>query len=120
MDVETIGATVAASLGLDATDVDIIIVSMYQEVQQTIVLPGDAGIYIADATLAQLKSGLVAYLNSQLEDSGASIDGEDVTVTVRTGESGRRLQTGSAVAVDYSVVSTTSIEAASTHSDFVT
>jgi hypothetical protein len=96
---------------------------MQQEVQQTITLPGDASAYTSDEALTQLKSGLVAYLNSQLGGSDATITDDDVTLTVRTisRESGRRLQTDTnGVAVDYIVVSTTSIEAAFTHTDFVT
>jgi len=116
-----VGATVAQSLGLEYADVVIEIVSMEQEVLQTINLPGGLNTYSGEGALAQLKTGLVAYLNSQLDADVDPISEADVTISVRSAadETGRRLQSGGGVAVDYTVVATSSIESAFTQPDFV-
>jgi hypothetical protein len=116
-----VGATVAQSLGLEYADVVIEIVSMEQEVLQTISLPGELSTYSGEGALAQLKTGLVAYLNSQLDANADPIGEADVTISVRSAadETGRRLQSGGGVAVDYTVVATSSIESAFTQPDFV-
>ena len=117
-DVTDIAASVASTLGLEASDVEIEIVSITQEVQQVMTLPGTLSTFNT-AARAQLKTGLVLYLNDQLGDGTISADGVVINSVRLQGSRRRQLQSGG-VAVDYTVTSSRYIEQAFTQPDFAT
>ena len=104
-DAMDIREAVAELVGLAAADVEIEITGVTQSVEQQVTFPGSVASFVTAEARQQLKSGLVSYLNDQLDGGSVSIDDVEI-VSVRAAER-RRLQSGGnrGVEIDYTVTS---------------